>query len=103
MKLSVGQTLSSAVDGTTVVVVRCPDHEVALTCGGHEMRPQGEQPASTEASLVGTPGDGLVIGKRYADEEAALEVLCVRPGQYPVHVDGTALSQKGAQPLPASD
>ncbi|MFE6820909.1 hypothetical protein [Streptomyces sp. NPDC057690] len=103
MKLRVGQTMCSAVDGTAVIVIRCPDQDFTLTCGGREMSPQANAPTSREAALTAAPGDGLLIGKRYATEDGVLEVLCVRPGEYPVEADGTALAPKAARPLPASD
>jgi hypothetical protein len=98
MKLRVGQTLSSTVDGTSLIVVRCSDADVTLTCGGAEM---GEQPALA-GGPSGGPG-GLLLGKRYSADALGLEVLCVRPGAEPVAVDGTPLEQKTAKPLPASD
>jgi hypothetical protein len=102
MKLKVGQTLSSSVDGTSLVVVRTPDEDVVLTCGGAPMTGPGEAPAGG-AAAAGEPGGGLLLGKRYSDEALGLELLCIKPGEYPVAVNGTALAQKGAQPLPASD
>ncbi|GGM98300.1 hypothetical protein [Streptomyces fuscichromogenes] len=103
MNLRVGQTLCSAVDGTAVIVVRCPRQDVTLTCGGREMSPQDSAPTSRAAALTGAPANGALIGKRYATEDGALEVLCVRPGEYPLEADGTALAVKAPRPLPASD
>ncbi|UGQ11923.1 hypothetical protein LO772_35070 [Yinghuangia sp. ASG 101] len=40
VKLTVGQKLVSAVDATTVVVIRCPDEDARVTCGGREMSPE---------------------------------------------------------------
>ncbi|MER7687188.1 hypothetical protein [Streptomyces sp. NPDC097610] len=103
MKLHVGQTMCSAVDGTAVIVVRCPDQDVTLTCGGREMSPQATAPTTRVPALTGAPGDGALIGKRYATGDGALEVLCVRPGEYPVAADGITLATKAPRPLPASD
>jgi hypothetical protein len=102
MKVRVGQTLASTVDATSLVVVRAPDGDLAVTCGGAAMVAPGEAPTAG-ARAEGAPGDGLLMGKRYADEALGLELLCVKPGQYPVAVNGTPLAQKSAQPLPASD
>ncbi|MEO3788047.1 hypothetical protein ABGB12_32370 [Actinocorallia sp. B10E7] len=69
MKLKVGQTLKNAVDSTALVLVRCPDEDLALTCGGHEMAPQdqlGERVA---------PADGAVGG----GGSLLLLVFCWRP------------------------
>jgi hypothetical protein len=102
MKVRVGQTLTSTVDTTSLVVVRAPEDDLAVTCGGAAMVAPGEARAAG-ATAEGAPGDGLLMGKRYADEALGLELLCVKPGEYPVAVNGTPLAQKSAQPLPASD
>ena len=102
MKLKVGQTLSSAVDKTSLVVVRAPEDDVAVTCGGAPMVGPGETP-DAGATAQGEAGNGVLMGKRYADETLGLELLAVKPGDYAVEVNGTPLAQKTAQPLPASD
>jgi hypothetical protein len=102
MKLKVGQTLTSAVDATSLVVVRAPEGDVDVTCGGAPMAAPGETPAAG-ATAEGEAGNGVLMGKRYADEALGLELLCVKPGDYAVAVNGTVLAQKTAQPLPASD
>ena len=101
MELKVGQTLSSAVDSTSLVVVRAPQGDVDVTCGGAPMTGPGE--TASGATPQGEAGSGLLMGKRYADEALGLELLCVKPGDYAVAVNGTPLAQKSAQPLPASD
>ncbi|WP_409333001.1 hypothetical protein [Trujillonella humicola] len=102
MELKVGQTLTSAVDATSLVVVRAPQGDVDVTCGGAPMIAPG-QPAAAGVTAQGDPGTGVLMGKRYADEALGLELLCVKPGDYAVAVNGTPLAQKSAQPLPASD
>lgn len=37
MRPRVGQMLASTVDTTAVIVVRCPDSELDITCGGAAM------------------------------------------------------------------
>jgi hypothetical protein len=101
MELRVGLSLTSRVDTTSVVVVRCPDDEVTVTCGGIEMAALGTTAGPT--TPVGLPGESLQLGKRYAAEEVGLELLCVRGGDYVVAVDGAPIAAKNAQPLPASD
>ena len=102
VKPRVGQTLASTVDATTVVVVKAPDTDVTLTCGGAEMVDTKEA-----AGVSGTPDpahqDGSQLGKRYADDELGLEVLCTKAGAGTLAVNGTPLPLKGAKPLPASD
>jgi hypothetical protein len=43
------------------------------------------------------------MGKRYADDDLGLEVLCTKPGPGSLSVGDTPLPVKGAKPLPASD
>jgi hypothetical protein len=99
MKLRVGQTLRSAVDATALLVVRCPDQELTVTCGGLEMaekQPDGRLPA-------GGDGPGVQLGKRYTADTVDIELLCVKAGEHQVTVDGAPLVPKNAKPLPASD
>jgi uncharacterized NAD-dependent epimerase/dehydratase family protein len=100
MQLKVGQTLESAVDATALVVVRCPDKDLTVTCGGHPMVPRGEV---TERVAADTTGTGTLLGKRYTLNGVDVELLCVQAGRHPVAVDGTEVTVKAAKPLPASD
>ena len=43
------------------------------------------------------------VGKRYANEEIGLEVLCTKAGTGTLTVNGEVLLPKEAKPLPASD
>ena len=102
MLLTPGQKLQSAVCDTQVVVVRAPGAEVDLGCGGAPMvEAGGEAPAG--AALDASLGDGPQIGKRYADDEVGLELLCTKGGAGALTVDGRVIAMKGAKPLPASD
>ena len=101
MDYKVGQTLGSAVDATTVVVIRPPTSPATLTCGGAEMidgKPYGIDEPIEPAHLGGTK-----LGKRYVDDKTGLEVLCTKPGQGALALDGRVLPEKSAKPLPASD
>lgn len=102
MTLRPGQKLHSAVCDAQVVVVRAPATEVEIGCGGAPMLAEGEDAAET-ATLDESIGDAALMGKRYADDELGLEVLCTRSGAGALTVDGNVLSLKGAKPLPASD
>lgn len=101
MRLTVGQTLVSTVDQTTVIVVRAPEGQAALTCGGAEMvdakaaRPVGDPDPAQQ--------DGTLLGKRYADESLGLEVLCTKAGSGTLAYAGRPLPVKDAKALPASD
>ena len=99
MKLRVGQKLQSVVDATALVVVRCPDADLTVACGGFEM--SGEGPG--ERVPAAANGDGLQLGKRYTADEIDIELLCVKAGEHGVTVDGAPILLKNAKPLPASD
>ncbi|GGV28774.1 hypothetical protein GCM10010182_59650 [Actinomadura cremea] len=99
MKVKIGQTLVSVVDGTALVVVRCSDSDVVVTCGGQEMV---DKAAAAAAAGAGGSG-GAQLGKRYTVEGRDIELLCVKSGGGQVAVDGAPVVQKSAKPLPASD
>jgi hypothetical protein len=103
MKPHVGQMLASTVDATTVVVVRWSDDDLDITCGGAAM----VDPRGPEAGATGTADPtqmaGSLLGKRYADEELGVELLCTKAGQGTLAVNGVPLPLKSAKPLPASD
>lgn len=102
MQLRPGQKLRSAVCDAQVVVVRAPSAPVDVGCGGAPLLDEGQEPDGS-AALDPTLGDGPQMGKRYADEELGLELLCTRPGTGALTVDDRVLPIKGAKPLPASD
>jgi hypothetical protein len=102
MKPRIGQTLASAIDTTTVIVVRARGDELLLTCGGVEMVDPRRQ------TIVGDSADptqmtGTLLGKRYAAEELGLEVLCTKAGSGALAANGRPLEVKAAKGLPASD
>lgn len=102
MELRPGLKLASAVCDAQVVVVRAPAGDVEVGCGGAPMVPDGED-APAGAALDESLGDGPQLGKRYADEELGLELLCTRAGAGALTAGGAALALKGAKPLPSSD
>jgi hypothetical protein len=102
MKLRPGQQLASTVDGTRMVVVRAPSADVAVSCGGAPMV-DAKEAAGPAAAADPARQDGTLLGKRYADEDLGIELLCTKPGEGTVEVDGAALPVKAAKPLPASD
>lgn len=100
MELTPGTRLESPVCDGQVVVVKAPAGDVDLRCGGHPMRPLD----SGEERLTPTvEGEPLQMGKRYADDEVGLEVLCSKAGEGTLTVGDTPLPLKGAKPLPSSD
>jgi len=100
MELRPGMKLFSAVSEAQVVVVRAPAEAPEIGCGGVPML--DAEPAEVTAP-DGDPGEGPLLGKRYADDDAGLELLCTRAGAGALTVDGRPLLVKGAKPLPSSD
>ena len=98
MQTKPGLKLRGTTCSTEIVVVRPAPQDVELTCCGEPM---------TDAETGIEPGapapDGILLGKRYADETSGLEVLCTKPGPGGLAVDGRPLEVKGPKPLPASD
>jgi hypothetical protein len=101
MELKPGQKLRSAVCDAEVIVVRAPSGDVVVGCGGAPLLTEGDEPGG--AQLDASLGEGPQIGKRYADEELGLELLCTKPGKGALTVDGHLLPLKSAKPLPSSD
>lgn len=102
MQLRPGQRLRSAVCATEVIVIRAPEGDVDLRCGGS---PVGELEGGVPPA--GAPGSGhdtgTLLGKRYADEALGLEVLCTKAGTGSLAVGDDPLPSKEARPLPSSD
>jgi hypothetical protein len=102
MQLKPGLRLESTTDDTQVVVVKIPKDiaDVDIRCGGQPMREVGSGGDRTAPTLT---GEGTTLGKRYADEELGLEVLCTKAGEGDLTVGDAPLLVKGAKPLPSSD
>ena len=96
-----GDHLRSRVCTTEVIVVRAPGVDTDITCGGEPMAAKDEP--VTLAAGAAADGPGTLLGKRYADDEFGLELLCVKGGSGRLSVAGRVLSPKEARPLPASD
>jgi len=103
MKLQPGQMLASPVDTTTVMVVRAPSAGIDLTCAGVPMwdpRSGREPPSATpDPAQLG----GSELGKRYADPDLGLELLCTKAGRGSLAVSGVRLPAAAPRALPASD
>src|SRR5262245_33212795 len=100
MELRPGQKLRSAVSDAELIVVRAPSEAVEVCCGGTPVvDPDRAGAPAPDAEL----GEGPLLGKRYADEDLGLELLCTKAGAGELTVDGRPLLVKGAKPLPSSD
>lgn len=102
-KLRVGQSLVSTVDSTKIVVIRTPDRELSLTCGGAEMVDAAAAGERSTEPVAEAETEPTAMGKRYVDAAETIEVLCTSAGQGRLAVDGVPLAMKSAKPLPASD
>ena len=100
MELKPGLRLKSTADTTELMVVRAPGGDVDLRCGGAPVAPMGD---ATEATLDPDYSGGTQIGKRYADEETGMEVLCTKTGKGTLTIGGRPIGAKEAKKLPASD
>lgn len=98
MQTKPGLKLRGTTCATEIVVVRPASGDVELACCGEPMTD-----AATDIPDAAPSPDGILLGKRYADETTGLEVLCTKPGPGPITVDGRELEVKGPKPLPASD
>lgn len=99
MDLRPGLKLFSTVSDVQMVVVKAPGESVEVACGGQPM--VEAEPADTAGTS--DAGEGPQMGKRYADEAMGIEMLCTRPGDGALTMNGNPLELKGAKPLPASD
>lgn len=100
VELKPGARFQSTVCTTQVIVVKGDGH-AELTCGGAAMVDAGTAEISGEPA----PGaaEGTLLGKRYTNSEATLELLATKGGDGSIAVSGTLLSVAQAKTLPASD
>jgi hypothetical protein len=101
MDLKPGSRWRSAVCEAEVVVVRPPKSAAVLECGAQPMAAFGS--ARPEGLSPPTGSVGVLVGKRYFDEESGLEVLCSKAGASALSLDGRPLGLKQAKKLPSSD
>lgn len=101
MELKPGTKLRSQTCATEVIVVRPPSGEVELCCGGAPMVDAGG--AVEERPVDAAHSGGTLLGKRYADADTGLELLCTKGGDGSLSLGGVALPLKDAKPLPSSD
>ena len=82
--------------------MRPPKHPVVLECGGS---PMVDIAAAKPEGLTASPAhaSGVMMGKRYFDEAAGIEVLGSKAGTGSLSIDGRPLRVKEPKPLPSSD
>ncbi|HTA03901.1 MAG TPA: hypothetical protein VK802_26210 [Streptosporangiaceae bacterium] len=103
MRARAGTSLISTVDETTIVVVRAPDRELDVRCGGAPMiDAKGPRPDQRQAGVPGGQA-GAQLGKRYVNAADDLEVLVTKAGAGSLADGDEVLQMKAAKPLPASD
>jgi hypothetical protein len=102
MDLKPGSRWKSAVCDGEFVVVRPPKSPVSLECGGHQVIAHAETRAG-DLVLSDAHGGGSAAGKRYADPETGLEVLCSKAGAGSLSIDGRPIGATEAKKLPSSD
>jgi hypothetical protein len=100
MQLKPGLRLQSVTCDTQVIVVR-GSGDVDVRCGGQPMVPADA--TAERQTLDGTHASGTLMGKRYADADAGIELLCTKPGEGSLAIGEVVLPAKDAKPLPSSD
>jgi hypothetical protein len=98
-ELTVGKRLHSAACHTEIIVIRAPQLRTELSCAG---APMGAAEAARSATSAGGADHGVVLGKRYVDEQTGLEVLCTKAGAGPLVARGQATNWRVATPPSAS-
>jgi len=101
MQLKPGLRLQSVADETQVIIVR-GSGEVDVRCGGAPMVPADATDVERQP-LDPDFATGTLMGKRYADADAGIELLCTKPGEGSLSVGDVPVPTKDAKPLPSSD
>ena len=100
VELKPGARFQSTVCTTQVIVVK-GDGDTELTCGGAAMVAAGTAEISGEPAP--DAAEGTLLGKRYTNTEATVELLATKGGDGSIAVSGTLLSVAEPKTLPASD
>lgn len=100
MEIKPGTRLRSQVCSAEVIVVKAPAEAVDVCCGGAPMVPLD---AAGSRPIDDAHRGGTLLGKRYADEAAGIELLCTKAGEGSLSLGATPLPMKDAKPLPSSD
>ncbi|PLW69186.1 hypothetical protein [Pseudohalioglobus lutimaris] len=100
-ELKAGTRMKSAVCATEVMVIAAPAGSLDITCGGAAMVGSAEEAGG--GSVDAAFAEGTLLGKRYVNQAGDLELLCVKPGDGSLALDGETLVLKEAKALPSSD
>ena len=92
--------LASSTCDTNVIIVR-GSGDLDLRCGGEPMVEMGK--VGERLPIAEGFGEGTLMGKRFANDDLGLEVLCTKPGAGSLSIADALLPVKGAKPLPSSD
>ena len=99
-----GDRYRSTVCATEIVVIRAPQGEVDLRCGGAPMVPLD---VGADVRTVDNPNPtyagGTLLGKRYGDDDLGIEVLCTKEGVGSLSIGEILLTVRQPKPLPSSD
>lgn len=98
--LTIGQRLAAPNGGAEFIVTRADQPDAVVQCDGADLVALDQRP---DPGRSGEPGPAFLIGKRYEDDAAELELLCTKPGVGRLTVDGRELTLRTAKPLPATD
>lgn len=111
VRVRIGGRLRSAVSPVEVMVVRAPEGDLDVRCGGAPMFGPEHEPA-TAVSAGGSDGIAVVPGRRYRSDALGVEVLCTRAGVGPLTVGdvpleevagGSAGDREPRRPRPGAD
>jgi hypothetical protein len=102
MQLDVGKRYRSTACSTEIVVIKAPESDVDLNCGGYPLSPLDGEPGARNEPQAGL-SEGTLIGKRYGDSDETLEVLVTKAGEGTLAIGATPLEVAGARKLPTSD
>jgi len=102
MDLKPGTRLRSVTSDVEVIIVRPPAESVVIACGGAAMVAVGDPDPPTAEPEDGL-GEPTLLGKRYVDDTAGLELLCTKGGAGSLTCEGRVMPLKDAKPLPSSD
>lgn len=99
-ELKAGTRVKSAVCATEAMVIAASGGG-ELTCGGVPMVAASE--AAPGGEILDGHGEGTLLGKRYVNEAGTIELLCTKPGEGSLALNGEILGLKEAKALPSSD